>query len=98
MDTVSWDTGAAIPGTPFRELITSDATGGAFSCHSATIGPHRLVMPHSHTREDEFSLVLRGRLGGRVGDRELVVDEGAFLFQPRQIMYALWNSTDVDLV
>ena len=60
--------------------------------------PAGLVPPHTHSREDEFSLVLHGRLGSRVGDRDLIVEEGAFLFQARQVLHALWNPTDIDLV
>jgi hypothetical protein len=55
-------------------------------------------MPHSHTYEDEFSFVFRGRIGGRVGDRDLVVDEGGFLFKPRGLVHALWNPTDVEAI
>ena len=96
--TAGWDTAEPIPGTPFRELIPADLTGGAFSCHSAVIAPHRLVVPHTHTREDEFSLVFRGQLGARIGDQDVVVDEGAVLLQPKNVLHALWNATDVDVV
>jgi hypothetical protein len=62
------------------------------------IKPQQLVVPHIHTREDEFSLVLHGQLGARVGEDDVTVDEGAFLFQPRNVLHALWNTTDTDLV
>ena len=55
-------------------------------------------MPHSHQYEDEFSFVFRGRIGGRVGDQDVVVEEGGFLFKPRGIVHALWNPTDVDAI
>ena len=95
---VAWDTGEPIPGTPFRHLITSADTEGRFSTQSAVLGPGKLVVPHSHRGEDEFSFVFRGRIGGRVGDRDVVVEEGGFLFKPRGIVHALWNSTDVDAI
>ena len=98
MRTARWDTGEPIPNTPFRTLIPADATAGSFSCHSAVIEPHRLVVPHIHTREDEFSFVLHGQLGARIGDDDVIVDEGAFLFQPRNVLHALWNMTDADVV
>ena len=91
---VSWDSGPAIPGTVFRQLITADDTGGRFSSQSAVLSPRELVIPHSHEREDEFTFVHRGRIGGLVGEEETEVDEGGFLFKPRGIVHALWNPTD----
>jgi quercetin dioxygenase-like cupin family protein len=92
---VAWDTGEPIHGTPFRHLIKAADTEGRFSAQSVVLGPGRLVVPHSHQNEDEFSFVFRGRIGGRVGDQDAVVDEGGFLFKPRGIVHALWNPTDV---
>lgn len=95
---IAWDTGEAIPGTSFRHLIKAADTGGRFSTQSAVLKPGRLVIPHSHRDEDEFSFVFRGRIGGRVGDRDVVVEEGGFLFKPRGIVHALWNPTDVEAI
>jgi quercetin dioxygenase-like cupin family protein len=95
---VAWDAGEAIPGTPFRNMITAADTGGRFSSLSVVLGPGDLVLPHSHRDEDEFSFVFRGRIGGRVGDQDVVVEEGGFLFRPRGIVHALWNPTDVEAI
>lgn len=95
---VAWDSGESIPGTGFRHMIRGGDTGGRFSAQSVVLGAGRLVVPHSHTFEDEFSFVFRGRVGGRVGDQDVLVDEGGFLFKPRGIVHALWNPTDVDAI
>ena len=95
---VAWDDGEPIPGTPFRHLIRAADTEGRFSAQSAVLAPGTLVMPHSQKNEDEFSFVYRGRIGGRAGNQDVVVDEGGFLFKPRGIVHALWNPTDVDAV
>jgi len=95
---LAWDTGEPIPGTPFRHLIKAADTGGRFSTQSAVLGPGRLVMPHTHRDEDEFSFVFRGRIGGFVGDHDVVVEEGGFLFKPRGVVHALWNPTDTDAI
>ena len=95
---VAWDTGEPIPGTSFRHLIRAADTEGRFSTQSAVLQPGRLVLPHTHQNEEEFSFVFRGRIGGRVGDRDMVVDEGGFLFKPKGIVHALWNPTDVDAI
>jgi quercetin dioxygenase-like cupin family protein len=81
----------AIPGSPFRRMITAADTGGRFSTLSAVLGPGDLVLPHSHRDEDEFSFVFRGRIDGRVADHDVVVEEGGFLFKPRGIVHAIWN-------
>ena len=95
---VSWDNGPAIPGTGFRHLITADDTGGRFSAQSAVLAPRELVIPHSHEREDEFTFVFRGRIGGLVGEEETEVDAGGILFKPRGIVHALGNPTDEPVV
>ena len=74
---VAWDTGEFIPGTDFRQMITSADTGGRFSSQSAVLGPgESWSLPHTHRDEDEFTFVFRGRIGGRVGDHDVVVEEG----------------------
>jgi quercetin dioxygenase-like cupin family protein len=79
-------------------MITAGDTGGRFSTLSAVLGPGELVLPHSHRDEDEFNFVFRGRIGGRVGVHDVVVEEGGFLFKPRGIVHALWNPTDVEAI
>lgn len=91
---VSVDNGPAIPGTVFRHMITADDTSGRFCAQSAVLAARELVIPHSHEREDEFTFVFRGRIGGLVGDEETEVDEGGFLFKPRGVVHAMWNPTD----
>jgi quercetin dioxygenase-like cupin family protein len=95
---VAWDTGEAVPGTLYRRMITSADISGRFSTLSAVLRLGELVPPHSHRDEDEFSFVFRGRVGGRVGDHDMVVEEGGFLFKPRGIVHALWNPTDVEAI
>lgn len=95
---VSWDNGTKIPNSVFRHMITGDDTQGRFSAQSAVIAPRALVMPHSHQHEDEYTFVYRGRIGGLVGEDEIEVQEGSFLFKPRGIVHALWNATDQPVV
>jgi mannose-6-phosphate isomerase-like protein (cupin superfamily) len=51
-----------------------------------------LVKPHNHSREDEFSLVLAGTVGFRIGDRVQLAHPGAALVKPRGTPHAMWNS------
>ena len=38
---------------------------------------------HRHTREDEYSYVLEGRMGALLGDEVLVANPGDLVFKPR---------------
>ena len=88
---VRWDEGSPIVGTPFRNLVAAEETRGAFSAQSAVMAPGELVVPHTHTREDEFSVLLEGRIGALVGDEEMEVLAGSVLKKPRGLMHAMWN-------
>jgi quercetin dioxygenase-like cupin family protein len=91
---VDWDKGAPIPGTPFRQLITGNDSGGRLSAQSAVLSAKELVMPHTHTREDEFTFVFRGTVGARVGAVDHLLQAGTLLHKPRGEMHAIWNPTD----
>jgi quercetin dioxygenase-like cupin family protein len=95
---VGWDTGVPIPGSPFRHLIRGSDTGGRFSAQSAVLPAGQLVMPHTHSREDEFSFVFRGTVGARVGAVDHLLQAGTVLHKPRGVMHAVWNPTDEDAV
>jgi Cupin domain len=53
------------------------------------------VLPHLHTREDEYSIVTEGEIGFRSGDREVVLGAGGYITKPRNEMHAMWNAGDV---
>ena len=53
-----------------------------------------LVIPHIHSREDEFTLVIQGRIGARVADAEYELGPGDLLFKPRDVPHAIWNPSD----
>ena len=47
-----------------RFMLAGDETGGGFSLVEHPIPPRALAAPlHRHSREDEYSFVLEGRLG-----------------------------------
>ena len=51
-----------------------------------------LVPPHIHTLEDEFSIVLEGRIGFRSEDQEVVLAAGGYIIKPRGEVHAMWNA------
>lgn len=81
--------------TLFRYGFSAEDTGGQLSMLEVTIPPHTLIKPHTHTREDEFSLVLAGPIGVRQGDETVEdVPVGSWLVKPRSIPHAMWNLAD----
>lgn len=71
--------------------VSGSETGGAFAVVEHPIEPGRLVLPHVHRHEDEYSYVLEGTIGARVGDRELVAGPGSYVIKPRGLMHTFWN-------
>ena len=53
-----------------------------------------LVPPHVHQDHDEWSYILEGRIGARVGDDEFIADTGSYILKPRQIPHVFWNPDD----
>jgi quercetin dioxygenase-like cupin family protein len=82
-------------GVRFSYKVESADSGGTLAVMEVEIPPHTLVKPHNHTREDEFSLVMEGTVGVRVGDRELSAGPGSYLVKPRHTPHAMWNAASV---
>ena len=75
----------------FDYKVTSADSGGALAALEVTIPPRTLVKPHNHTREDEYTVVLDGTVGARVGDRVVEAAAGASMVKPRRTPHAMWN-------
>jgi quercetin dioxygenase-like cupin family protein len=71
--------------------IPGTATDGAFSVIEHRIKPGTMTPPHRHNREHEFSYVLEGVLGAKVGDAILHARPGEFAIKPKGVAHAFWN-------
>jgi quercetin dioxygenase-like cupin family protein len=79
----------------FAYRLVGDDTDGSVAVLEVTIPPKTLVKPHQHSKEDEFTLVLSGRVGARIGgDTHEEIAAGASIVKPRGVPHALWNVTD----
>lgn len=56
--------------------------------------PGELIPPHTHTLEDEFTLVHNGTIGVRIGKNEYLAPTGSIIFKPRGILHSMWNPTN----
>ncbi|HEV2893156.1 MAG TPA: cupin domain-containing protein [Actinomycetota bacterium] len=76
-----------------RFMVDGADTGSRLSVVEHTLGPRVLAGPlHFHTREDEFSFVLEGRLGALLGDQEVVAGPRDLVFKPRGQWHTFWNA------
>ncbi|MDP9243803.1 MAG: cupin domain-containing protein [Chloroflexota bacterium] len=79
----------------FRYGISGAETDGRLALLEVTIPPRTLVKPHTHSQEDEFSLVLSGRIGVRLGaETTEALPAGSWLAKPRSVPHAMWNVAD----
>ena len=78
-----------------RFMIDGKDTGGRLSVVEHTVPPGVLAGPlHYHSREDEYSYVLEGRLGALLGDQEVFAEPGDLVFKPRGQWHTFWNPGD----
>jgi mannose-6-phosphate isomerase-like protein (cupin superfamily) len=78
-----------------RFMIDGEDAGGDFSLVEHPLSPRALAAPlHRHTREDEYSFVLEGRMGGLLGDEVVEAAPGDLVFKPRNEWHTFWNAGD----
>jgi mannose-6-phosphate isomerase-like protein (cupin superfamily) len=66
---------------------------GGFSLVEHPMPPRALGAPlHRHTREDEYSYVLEGRMGALLGDDIVYAEAGDLVPKPRDQWHTFWNA------
>src|SRR5579864_5234562 len=78
-----------------RFLIDGSEAGERFSLVEHPMSPRALAAPlHRHTREDEYSYVVEGRVGALLGGEVLSAGPGDLIFKPRDQWHTFWNAGD----
>jgi mannose-6-phosphate isomerase-like protein (cupin superfamily) len=78
-----------------RFMIDGAETDQGFSLVEHPLPPRALAAPlHRHTREDEYSFVLEGRMGALLGDEVLEAGPGDLVFKPINQWHTFWNAGD----
>jgi mannose-6-phosphate isomerase-like protein (cupin superfamily) len=76
-----------------RLMIDGGETRGGFSLVEHPMPPRALAAPlHRHSREDEYSVVLEGRVGALLGDEVVYGERGDLIFKPRGQWHTFWNA------
>jgi mannose-6-phosphate isomerase-like protein (cupin superfamily) len=83
-------------GIGVRFMINGADSGGGFALVEHPMGPWALAAPmHRHSREDEYSYVLAGRVGASLGGEIVYGEPGDLIFKPRGQWHTFWNAGDV---
>jgi mannose-6-phosphate isomerase-like protein (cupin superfamily) len=78
-----------------RFIVSGEQTGGGFSLVEHPMPARKLAAPlHRHSREDEYSFVLEGRVGALLGDKVVYGQAGDLIFKPRGQWHTFWNAGD----
>ncbi len=78
-----------------RFMIDGAEASERFSLVEHPLSPRALAAPvHRHTREDEYSYVLQGRMGALLGDEVVEAEPGDLVFKPRDQWHTFWNAGD----
>ena len=76
-------------------MIDGAEAGQRFSLVEHPMSARALAAPlHRHTREDEYSYVLQGRMGALLGDDVVEAGPGDLVFKPRNQWHTFWSAGD----
>jgi mannose-6-phosphate isomerase-like protein (cupin superfamily) len=76
-------------------MIDGSESGGGFSLVEHPMSARALAAPlHRHSREDEYSYVVEGRVGALLGDDVVFGAPGDLIFKPRNQWHTFWNAGD----
>src|SRR5213592_3203350 len=82
-------------GIGVRFMLDGRESGGGFALVEHPMEPRALAAPmHRHSREDEYSFVLEGRVGADLGGEIVYGEVGDLIFKPRGQWHTFWNAGD----
>ncbi len=82
-------------GLGIRALIPGADSSGGFSLVEHPLKPRALAAPlHRHSREDEYSFVLSGKVGALLGDDVVYAGPRDLVYKPRGQWHTFWNAGD----
>jgi mannose-6-phosphate isomerase-like protein (cupin superfamily) len=85
----------SLGGVGVRFMIDGAESGGGFSLVEHPMEARALAAPmHRHSREDEYSYILQGRVGADLGGQIVQAEVGDLVFKPRDQWHTFWNAGD----
>ncbi len=86
--------GRPIAGLGALAKVPAEAFDGRLFIFEGTFEPGMFIPPHTHTYEDEVTVVLAGTLTVDVGGHVSTAPAGALVIKPRGVHHSMWNHTD----
>jgi mannose-6-phosphate isomerase-like protein (cupin superfamily) len=78
--------------------VPGSVLDGRLAIVEHTLPARRLAAPlHRHSREDELSIVLEGRIGALLGEDHVEAHAGSYVLKPRDQWHTFWNAGDEPL-
>jgi quercetin dioxygenase-like cupin family protein len=87
--------GVYLPVMDITHKVTAKASGGSLKIEEWALPPGEIIPSHTHTREDECSFVLEGKLMCYVGGEVVLASKGSYVIKPRGVPHAFYNSGEV---
>jgi quercetin dioxygenase-like cupin family protein len=82
-------------GLGVRFMVPGIDSAGGFSLVEHPLEPRALAAPlHRHSREDEYSYILRGKVGALLDDEVVYGGPGDLIYKPRGQWHTFWNAGD----
>ena len=92
MNVVQPGQGRSLTPSMALKVATGDLTLGSLSVVEGVLAPGEYIPPHTHSQEDEVTLVVDGSIVALVGDEELEAGPGSFVLKPAGVMHAFGNA------
>ena len=74
-------------------MIDGNDSDARFSMVEHPMEPWALAAPlHRHRNEDEYSFVIEGRIGAKLGGEVVFGNRGDLIFKPRKQWHTFWNA------
>jgi quercetin dioxygenase-like cupin family protein len=86
------DEGASLPTLDIVHKVKAQSFAGRLAVIEWGLPPGVMIPPHTHSREDECSLVLEGDLTCEVGGEIGLAPAGSYVLKPRGIYHAFCNA------
>lgn len=80
-------------------IARSGALGGDFSVMQGSVGPRKLLPPHTHQNEDQLVFIISGELEFEVGGKDGLhfhADAGSYILKPRHVSHTFWNPSETE--
>ncbi|MFN2581948.1 MAG: cupin domain-containing protein [Candidatus Dormibacteria bacterium] len=91
---ITREMGRAMTGMPAVVKVPDATFDGRLFMFEANMPPGHVIPPHTHTHEDELTIVLEGELSVELGGERTVARTGWIVLKPRGIQHSIGNHSD----